>query len=233
MKTFASEFTDELAAETAAMALLVDFEFDTPVYYNWPLDIPVVTGGKRYLPKDMDIRAIPSAGGLAASRVEIDMASVDQTVASLLLSEDAAGTGVLISMAAIGSDYRVVKEGAGDAALFGSEAITFGAEPLSFGSGDDVVYPLFRGMISTYRLDELNATISCVNELILWSKKTLRKCHDSCPWPFKGTECGYSGAATWCDQSYARCTALGNQNNFGGFRFIKATQEKEIRWGRV
>lgn len=34
---------------------------------------------------------------------------------------------------------------------------------------------------------------------------------------FKGAYCGYSGAATYCDRSYARCKALGNLIRFGGF----------------
>ncbi len=38
---------------------------------------------------------------------------------------------------------------------------------------------------------------------------------------------------TWCDQTFDRCKELGNQRNFGGFRFIPAIAEKQIWWGRV
>ncbi len=41
----------------------------------------------------------------------------------------------------------------------------------------------------------------------------------SCPFPFKGPECGYVGSATSCDQSWSNCTLNANTNRFGGFRF--------------
>jgi hypothetical protein len=44
-------------------------------------------------------------------------------------------------------------------------------------------------------------------------------------------ECNYSGLQDWCDQTYARCLDLTNQNNFGGFRFLPYIMEKEIWWG--
>ena len=41
---------------------------------------------------------------------------------------------------------------------------------------------------------------------------------DICRWKvFKGTQCGYAGAATACDRSFAACIALANQARFGGF----------------
>lgn len=45
----------------------------------------------------------------------------------------------------------------------------------------------------------------------------------TCPWPFKGAECTYSGAATDCDHSWSNCTLLANTDKFGGFRFMPAT----------
>jgi hypothetical protein len=233
MRTFAANFTAELAAETAAFVLLLEIETATPVYYT-SCDIPVVTGGKRYTPREFAIPRIAAGSGLSVGSIEIEFASVDQLLAALFLGEDVAGAGVLLSIAAMGSDYRVVTDGgSGDALSFTADDITFGAAPLTFGSGgSDIVMPWFRGLVSTYDLDETDLTVTVVNELILWSKKTLRKCQASCPWPFKGDECGYSGAATWCDQSWTRCTALANTASYGGFRFIRATMEKEIKWGR-
>jgi phage-related protein len=40
---------------------------------------------------------------------------------------------------------------------------------------------------------------------------------DFCRWRFKGTECGYSGAATECNKGLAACRALSNSARFGGF----------------
>ena len=80
---------------------------------------------------------------------------------------------------------------------------------------------------------EDRATIRALNELVLWRKRPLRSASATCPWTFKGTERGYAGGAGWCDQSYARCSELGNTANFGGFRFLPALMEKQIWWGRV
>ena len=64
MRTLAANFTAELAAETAAFVLLLDIETATPVYYT-TCDIPVVTGGKRYTPREFGVDRIAAGSGLA------------------------------------------------------------------------------------------------------------------------------------------------------------------------
>lgn len=39
-----------------------------------------------------------------------------------------------------------------------------------------------------------------------------------CPYKFKGARCGYGSGETWCDHTYARCTALSNTARNGAFR---------------
>lgn len=39
---------------------------------------------------------------------------------------------------------------------------------------------------------------------------------------FKGAQCGYSGAETTCDRTYAACTARSNTTRFGGFVTLPA-----------
>ena len=96
-----------------------------------------------------------------------------------------------------------------------------------------LVQEFIRGFISSWELSSDNQVrISVKNEAMLWAKKTLRIHSSSCPWVFKGTECGYSGTATWCDRNYARCGELLNTDNYGGFRFLPSIMEKEIWWGR-
>jgi hypothetical protein len=50
---------------------------------------------------------------------------------------------------------------------------------------------------------------------------------------YEVTECAYIGSETWCDQSYDRCLVLGNQLNFGGFRYLPACCEQELWWGKA
>jgi len=92
---------------------------------------------------------------------------------------------------------------------------------------------VFRGLVSTWNLTEPTAAITLVNEFIFWNKKTLRKHQSACRWAFKGKECTYSGVETWCDRSYARCLALGNEDNYPGDRWLPDLMEKEIYWGRT
>lgn len=40
---------------------------------------------------------------------------------------------------------------------------------------------------------------------------------NSCRFDFKSSLCGYSGAETYCNRTYARCKELGNHTRFGGF----------------
>ena len=96
-----------------------------------------------------------------------------------------------------------------------------------------LVQEFIRGFISSWELSSDNQVrISIKNEAMLWAKKTLRIHSSSCPWVFKGTECGYTGTATWCDRNYARCGELLNTDNYGGFRFLPSIMEREIWWGR-
>jgi len=92
---------------------------------------------------------------------------------------------------------------------------------------------IFRGLLDNITITEEEASIRIANPFILWKIKTPRRIHQAtCMWEFKGTECAYTGAETECDQTFERCKQLGNECNFGGFRFLPSLQDKEIRWGR-
>lgn len=98
--------------------------------------------------------------------------------------------------------------------------------------GEPIVW--FRGTIDEWSLNEEKVSFTVASELVQWSQKTLGKHSASCRWrEFAGTRCAYAGAKTWCDRSYTRCVALGNQNNFGGFRWLPSIVDAEIWWGRA
>lgn len=96
-----------------------------------------------------------------------------------------------------------------------------------------VVAEIFRGFIGGWQGIEPDMEIRIVNEMVLWNQKTLRIAQSTCPWIFKGAECGYAGGTTWCDQSYEHCKALGNSDQFGGFEYLHAIMEQQIWWGRI
>jgi parallel beta-helix repeat protein len=81
---------------------------------------------------------------------------------------------------------------------------------------------IFNGLMDRpSRIDEKTAQISA-KELLgsIDVEVPARVFSPTCPWPFKGFECGYAGAETDCNKSWARCSQLGNTNRYGGFRFI-------------
>lgn len=98
------------------------------------------------------------------------------------------------------------------------------------------LYPItiFRGYLENWSLDEDLIDIQVTSALAGWTQQTGRKQSCTCRWRrFKDEECGYTGDETWCDRTYARCTALGNTANFGGFRWLPSLIGKTIYWGRI
>jgi len=95
-----------------------------------------------------------------------------------------------------------------------------------------VAAPVFYGLVGAWEIRGDKAVIPIVDELVYWSKRTLRLPSDKCPWVFKGPECRYDGNSLECDKTYARCSVLFNTDNYGGFRFFPDIEEKEVWWGK-
>jgi hypothetical protein len=89
----------------------------------------------------------------------------------------------------------------------------------------------YNGFVTQWSIDNLTAQVNIGSEFMLWSKKTLRLPTPNCPWSFKGSECAYAGAETWCDKSPDRCSELDNYSNFGGRKFIADLEGQKIFWG--
>ena len=96
---------------------------------------------------------------------------------------------------------------------------------------------LFEGTIDDWNLNEAKLNFGVASIFVQWSQKALRRHSSSCAWKeFRGntpdSPCFYSGAENRCDRTYVRCEALGNTDNFGGFRWLSSIVDKEIWWGR-
>ena len=120
----------------------------------------------------------------------------------MLLSEDQLGSTVTMSIGGINTSYRIY----------------------------DLVQ-IFSGELTGWSLTEQKAVFDLSGIMARWNKKTLRIAQASCPWPFKGDECGYSGDGS-CSQQFSNCEALGNYLNYGGFVYLPELQEKKIWWGQ-
>jgi len=214
MRNFDPDMAAELLKETTQQFFMIQFGFSTP-YYCTDLDIPVYYDGNKYLPRDFDLGDINYAAALSVDKLSVEIDNVDSQLSAMLLGEDVRNKWVTV--------YR---------------GLIRPAEPPTQAQ-EIYVAPIFQGLLDGWEDTEPKARIDVVNEFVLWKKKTLRLAQATCPWTFKGEECAYSGAETWCDQSYERCVALGNNlgtggvGGFGGFRFLPAISEKEIWWGRT
>jgi len=203
MKSFDANITAELAKEIASTFFFVDLQFAATYRYT-DCDIDMYYGGNKYSSFPFSIGNVVNSAGLSVDSLELNFSNIDLAMSSLVLGEDIAGKTCILSFFMVAADYTVIE-----------------AEEL------------FRGMVAEWELTESKLRVKLVNEFVYWSKRTLRTCQASCRWGFKGTECTYAGAETWCDQSYDRCQALSNTNSFGGFRFLPSLEEKKIWWGRT
>lgn len=95
------------------------------------------------------------------------------------------------------------------------------------------LYTLFVGYIDSYEVDEEKLYINIGSPFARWDKSSTNYHSSSCRYKvFKGSRCGYSGAFTTCDGSYAQCVERGNTANFGGFRWLPSIEGRIIHWGQ-
>lgn len=209
MKTFDAAISTELAKESFQPYWLLDIATTTPMRYT-DLDLNTYHGGNLYVSRGMKIGNITSGATVSAEKVEIELDDADQVITAFLLNEDVRNKAAslyfgVIARTAVGLETQLSRH----------------------------VQEVWRGFVSGWELaGEADCRITLTHEFVLWNKEPLRTQSSSCQWTFKGTECGYSGEAGWCDKSYDRCKKLSNPDNFGGFRFIPEIAEKEIWWGR-
>jgi hypothetical protein len=209
MKTFDAAISTELAKESFQPYWLLDIATTTPMRYT-DLDLNTYHGGNLYVSRGMKIGNITSGATVSAEKVEIELDDADQVITAFLLNEDVRNKAAslyfgVIARTAVGLETQLSRH----------------------------VQEVWRGFVSGWELaGEADCRITLTHEFVLWNKEPLRTQSSSCQWTFKGTECGYSGEAGWCDKSYNRCKKLSNSDNFGGFRFIPEIAEKEIWWGR-
>lgn len=82
--------------------------------------------------------------------------------------------------------------------------------------GDPVL--LFDGVMNSIQLTPMSLVFTVERILNNHSSLSPNKIFDvNCQFRFKDSKCGYTGAETKCDKTLARCQALSNVTNFGGY----------------
>lgn len=205
MKTLDASLSAALSAENSVLCFLLSFTVASTTYRYTDANVDLFYNGNTYTSYGLE----PEAIGLSVSEgqdsinIQIDNAALE--MAAIVLNDDALGGAVDLYLACVSDTTKLIT----------------------------AAENMFSGKISSWSMTNNMLRLETVNDLVWWNKRTLRQTTGDCRWDFKGTECGYVGAATRCDRSYANCTALSNTDSFGGFRFLPAVQEADIWWGRT
>lgn len=187
-----------------AAGVFLKMEFSEATLRYSTFDIDIYWAGDMYLPGALKVDSINFASDLSTDNASVSLENVTSTMPGILLNNDELDAPVTISIGSIRTSFAVY----------------------------DIIQ-IFHGKITGWSLSDADgkATLSLSGLMALWNKKTLRIAQVSCPWPFKGTECGYTGTGR-CSQQWSQCVALGNQDNYGGFIYLKDLEEKKIYWGK-
>lgn len=238
MRNFDPAIVTALAAIEARAFWLVECQFEVNYYFT-DCDVDLVYAGNTYQSdQGLKIGELKSSAGFAVDKISIEFGNVGLWMSAILLNEDVANDPVIIRYimystqvpVITGGDVRdgVVPDYDGDVVIDDGDVVVEGGDYYSMIGTPPVV---FSGFVTSYHLNERRASLELASEFMLWRKKTLRLPTASCAWSFKGTECTYAGAETWCDQSVERCKALANYDNFGGRRYIMAVEDQKLWWG--
>jgi parallel beta-helix repeat protein len=150
----------------------------------------ITWGGHHYLPYVTSRSSIRRFEGAEFDRVTVTLSNVDTAIAQILTTEEVEGRRLVIRLV----DRTV---------------------------SDDSLVLLDGAMERASKIDEMSAAITATQIIgSIEHEAPSRKFTAYCPWKFKSDECGYVGAETSCNKSWARCGQLGRTNHYGGFRFI-------------
>ncbi len=164
-------------------------------------DVTIYYGGNPYAPIGMRVD-VGSGVGFGSEEVAVELDNVSRGLSAALLSADAHAYAAALSIVAVSSASSVI-----------------GAEEI------------YSGYVAGYHINESMCRLEIGSRAAFWARRSLRIPAPSCPWVFRGTECGYTGGTTWCDKSPEHCAALGNYSQFGGRKYIADIESREIYWG--
>ena len=210
MRNFDADILTEINRENFRFFFLLELIFTTTWRFN-DIDINIYRGSDLFVPRAFTFGSLTGSANFSVESLDIDIDDTDQAMSGVLNGEDVRNKIAIIYFGTIALDTY-----------------------------EFVIQEFTRGIVGGWELfDDNKSRINLTCETILWNKKSLRPQSSSCPWAFTmtgATECGYVIPAEfggdWCDQSYERCVALGNQAHFGGDRFLPSIVEKEVWWGR-
>lgn len=211
MRSVPIELHSELIREANALCHLVDLYFESTVRLT-DFDVDLYWNGNTYQAKGLSFGGAEFSITPQIDKVTLEVDNVSLDFTAFVLNQEVRGKKCEIRLAAL--DQAAVDRVPKTRIL--------------------AVSLIFSGLIDSCSIDQQRARFEIFSPFVLWKRRVPRRIHQaSCPWSFKSSQCGYTGAEDWCDKTYERCQQLNNTANFGGFRFLPSLQNKQIWWGRA
>jgi len=205
MRNIPANILTELQSSELRPFMLLQMTIDGTAYRYTDCDVPIHETNL-YEPRAFQLDPVKYSTASIVDYVSFEIDDLDDVLKPPFIAGTAQGSEAILSAVVLDSDYAVV---------------------------DSSSIIMFEGEIDKWSLDEKTIKVTVASQFVRWSQNTLNRHGASCRWKkFKGVYCGYSGGGTWCDRTYARCEALGNEDNFGGFRWLPSMADKDIWWGR-
>ena len=175
-------------------------------YYRYTdCDVNIVWQGKKFESRGIRVNDIQYSLSQFVSEVNVEIDDLDYLLLPTFITSEVQGSSFSLRLVVLNSSFAII----------------------------GTPFVLFDGILDTWTMDEGKLSITVTSKFNQWTQKTTSYHPASCRWKvFKGTECQYAGAASWCDRSYSRCGALSNTINFGGFRWLPSLMANyEVWWG--
>lgn len=203
MRNFIEGISNAINQDTITFFFLLELQFGS-LFRFCDGDFPIIHEGEKFTPIGFKFGDISGSSLMAVESLDIEIDDTNKYLISNILTADIRNKWCILYFGVMDNTKQVY------------------------------VQEFLRGIVGAWEAyDDNIIKITITNELVLWNKKPLRIQMTSCPWTFKGQECGYAGAENWCDQSYERCKDLLNTDYFGGERFLSSLMGKELWWGRT
>ena len=207
MRALTAEIITALKSGELRPFLLFLMTIDGTVHAFTDCDIPLYYGAVLYQPRGFDGSPVAYGGSQIVDQITMEMDNLDNLLTPAFVGGTPQGSPVSIALALLDSNNTIIPD------------------PIT----------LFAGSLGAWNIDtEGVLSITITNQFAQWNQTTLSLHSASCRYQvFKGAYCQYAGVETTCDKTYTRCVALGNQINFGGFRWLPSIMDSTIWWGRV
>lgn len=208
MKDIPEEILTELGVSEIRPFVFLHMQIKETDFRFTDCDIPLYYNGNKYEPYGFKVTNINQTLANIVDQVDVEIDLVDQILKPYFVG--------------------------GQSPQGWNAGIDAGLLDDNFGIIQSTLYNLFSGEIDSWSMDPDNKIVVTLGNIFSqWDQVTLNLQSSSCRWKkFKGLECGYTGPQETCDRTYKTCHEIhGNEEKFGGDRFLPSVEGKVVWWG--